>query len=211
MLALCVLAWSACGTLSMKPPESKAPLKKLAVQGHSPSRAARDRELSIGSARVSDVAGTVIYPPGLTAYGRMPEQTLWDYHYNVRDGQSALRGECIERVGETRYYGLGETTLDLTCRCFAGQKPVSELSLAQGEGRAILLPAHRFAVFGTRGSQQGRRAREILGYRFKSGRSVGAIDVTKASGAYFGDNLTREEQDALTCLYAGILLHRASR
>jgi len=211
LLALCALFASACGTLSMKLPESKVPLQKQGVQGHAPNRAARDRELSIGSARVSDVGGTTIYPPGLTAYGRMPEQTQWDYSYKIHAGQSSLRGECLERVGETRYYGLGETTLDVTCRCFAGDQPVAELSLARGEGKATLLPAHRFAVFGTHGSKQGKHSREILGYRFQSGRSVGAIDVTKASGAYFGENLAREERDALTCLYAGILLHRAYR
>jgi hypothetical protein len=171
----------------------------------------RDSALSIGSAKVSDVSGTAIYPPGLTAYGRMPDQNAWDYQYKVRDGSSALRGECKEETGEVRYYGLGETTLDVRCSCFVGDKLTGAVEIKRGEGKATLLPAHRFAVFGTRGSKQGKRSREILGYRFQSGKSVAAVDVTKSSAAYFTDNLTSDEQQTLTCLYAGILLHRPHR
>jgi hypothetical protein len=208
---LATLLVSGCGTLSMKPPESKLRVRSVAVHGHAPSRSGRDSKLRIGAAEVSDVTGTAIYPPGLTAYGRMPEQALWNYTYRVREGASALRGECVEEVGEVRYYGLGETTLDVSCRCFAGDKPAAEVSIKGVDGKATLLPAHRFAVFGTRGSKQGKRSREVLGYRFQSGSSIGGVDVTKASGAFYGDNLSSEEQHALTCLYAGILLHRASR
>lgn len=202
---------SGCATLSMKPPETKLNLRRVAVEGHDPNHGSRDSELRIGGANVVDVAGTAIYPPGLTAYGRMPEQTRWDYHYTVHDGASALRGQCVEQVGETRYYGLGETTLDVNCRCLAGESAVAELDLKHGQGKATLYTVHRFAVFGTHGSAQGKSAREILGYRFQSGKSIAAVDVTKASGAYYADNLSSDEQKALTCLYAGILLHRAKR
>jgi hypothetical protein len=211
LIGLGALLLSACGALSMKPPKTPLPMRTVAVHGHAPSNTGRDSELSIGTAKVSEVAGTAIYPPGLTAYGRMPDQTAWNYQYKVRDGQSALRGECVEQVGEVRYYGLGETTLDVSCHCFAGDQAAGEVSIKRGEGKATLLPAHRFAVFGTRGAKQGGRSREILGYRFQSGKSVGAIDVTKLSGAYYADNLSSDEQHALTCLYAGILLHRAHR
>lgn len=195
----------------MKPPATSLPLHTVAVQGHVPRHDGRDSELSIGGAKISEVKGTAIYPPGLTAYGRMPDQSRWDYQYQVHDGQRALRGECTEQAGEVRYYGLGETTLDVSCRCFVADQPVAELQIERGAGKATLLPAHRFAVYGTHGSKQGRQAREILGYRLQSGKSIGAVDVTKTSGAYYAENLSREEQDALTCLYAGILLHRAHR
>jgi hypothetical protein len=211
LLIVGALCASGCATLSMKPPDTKLKLRSVAVQGHDPNHARRDSELQIGSASVVDVGGTAIYPPGLTAYGRMPEQTRWDYHFKVQDGAGGQRGECVEQVGEVRYYGLGETTLDVNCRCFVGQNQTAELNITRGEGKATLLPAHRFAVYGTRGSKQGKHSREILGYRFQSGKSLGAVDVTKASGAYYADNLSRDEQDALTCLYAGILLHREKR
>lgn len=211
LLLVIGFAASGCATLSMKLPQTKLNLRRVAVEGHDPNHASRDSELRIGSANVVDVGGTAIYPPGLTAYGRMPEQTHWDYHYTVRDGASALRGQCVEQVGETRYYGLGETMLDVHCRCLAGETPVAELDIQRGQGKATLLPAHRFAVFGTRGSQQGKSSREVLGYRFQSGKSIAAVDVTRASGAYYADNLSSDEQKALTCLYAGILLHRAKR
>lgn len=209
--AVASLATSACATLHMKPPT--APVRVLArpVSGHVPSHTTRDSALSIGTSTVGDVTGTVIYPAGLTASGRMPEQTHWSYQYQVREGKRALRGECEEDVGEVRYYGLGETTLDVSCRCFSGPSPVAEGFVRRGAGKATLLPGHRFAVFGTRGAQNGDRAREILGYRFQSGKSVGAIDVTKAAVAYYGENLSPDEQHALTCLYAGLLLHRARR
>lgn len=210
-LALAALLVSACGQLTMKAPQTPLALRKVAVLGHSPRHDGRDRELSIGSAKVSDVKGTAIYPPGLTAYGRVPDQSQWDYQYQVRDGQRTLRGECSERAGEVRYYGLGETTLDVSCRCSVAERQVAEISIVRGAGNATISPAQRFAVFGTRGSQQGKEAREILGYRFQSGKSVGAVDVTKSSGAYYAENLSPEERDALTCLYAGILLHRAHR
>jgi hypothetical protein len=211
VIVLGALLASGCTKLSMKPPQTPLALHAVAVQGHIPNHASRDSELSIGTAKVSEVTGTAIYPPGLTAYGRMPDQREWNYQYKVRDGQSALRGECLERVGETRYYGLGETTLDVSCRCFAATTQVAEVNLRGGEGKATLAPAHRFAVFGTRGAKQGGSSREILGYRFQSGQSVAAIDVTKASGAYYADNLSQDEQHAFTCLFAGVLLHRANR
>jgi hypothetical protein len=210
-LGLVVVLLGGCATLTMKPPETPLALRTVPVHGHAPSHGSRDSKLSIGTAKISEVKGTPIYPPGMTAYGRMPEQTVWKYQYKVHDGPSALRAECVEQVGEVRYYGLGQTNLDVTCRCFRADQPVADVAITHGEGKATLLPAHRFAVFGTRAAQQGKRAGEILGYRFQSGKSVGAIDVTKAALAYYAENLSSDERHVLTCLYAGILLHRAHR
>jgi len=220
--ALLLLVLSGCAALNMKPPESAQRVSTAPVNGHAPSHTSRDQALTIGAAKVRDVKGTPIYPAGLTAYGRMPDQTHWDYQYQVRDGSSVLRGECAEQVGEVRYYGLGETLLDVSCRCFLGQRPVADLNVTGGAGKATLfgspantsaraLPDQRFAVFGTRGAEGGKSSRDILGYRFQSGKNVGAIDVTKAARAYYGEGLSKDDQRVLTCLYAGLLLHRPRR
>ena len=154
----------------------------------------------------------------LGATARGGDDPIW-HDLSVRRGSFTLVTENDKYfAGTDRHYTngfkllwLGETTLDVHCRCLAGENPLAELDLQRGAGKATLLPAHRFAVYGTRGSKQGKSSRDILGYRFQSGKSVAAIDVTKASGAYYADNLSPEEQKALTCLYAGILLHRAKR
>lgn len=205
-----LLLLAGCGTLTMKPPTSEKPLARVNVEGHSPSLSHRDEELRLGRFTVDDVEGTPIYPPGLTAYGRMPEQDLWKYTYQVSDGKQTLRGECQETVGEVRYYGLGDTTLDVHCRCLAGERLQAELRVNRGKGKALITPGHRFAVFGTRGSAQGRRSRAILGYKLQSGTSVAAVDVTKQAATYAAA-LPPEQELPMACMYAGLLLHRPNR
>jgi hypothetical protein len=201
----------------MKPPVSQTPLTRVSVKGHTPSLSYRDRELRIGRYRVADVSGTPILPAGMTAYGRMPDQTEWNYQYLVGGNGKQLRGECKENVGEVRYFGLGETTLDVHCRCYQspkpveGEKPVAEVYVQRGQGKAWINPDHRFAVFGTRGSAQGKRSRIILGYRLQSGTSVGAVDVTKEAAVYTSASLPSQDELPLTCLYAALLLHRPQR
>jgi hypothetical protein len=206
-----VLLLTGCGTLTMKPPISDKPLARVKVEGHSPSLSHRDEELRLGRFTVDDVEGTPIFPPGLTAYGRMPEQDLWKYTYQVSDGKKKLRGECQETVGEVRYYGLGDTTLDVHCRCLSGDKVQAELRVNRGKGKALIAPGHRFAVFGTRGSAEGRRSRAILGYKLQSGSTLAAVDVTKRAATYTTAALPPEQELPLACVYAGLLLHRPNR
>lgn len=198
-------------TLTMKRPESSGSLQSVPVRGHSPSLTARDRELRIGEAKVDHVEGTRIYPAGLTAYGRLPEQKEWDYQFEIHGATETLRGECHEVVGKTRYYGLGETTLDVACRCLLGNELRAEIRIEDGRGKASIAPDHRFAVFGTRASAQGKRAHSILGYRFQSGKSVAAVDVTKRARGYIGVSLPPEQRLPMQCLFAGLLLHRPRR
>jgi hypothetical protein len=211
---LCLgLSWllsTGCG-LTMKPPVGAEPLTRVKVEGHTPSLTYRDSELRIGRFWVDDVDGTAILPAGMTAYGRMPEQTEWKYQYNVGDGKHKLRGECVETVGEVRFYGLGETTLDVHCRCLAGDTLKAELRVSRGKGKAQIMPAQHFAVFGTRGSAEGKRSRAILGYRLQSGRTLAAVDVTKQAATYVPAGLPAEDELPLTCLFGGLLLHRPNR
>lgn len=202
---------SGCGALTMKPPVSDKPLARVAVQGHTPSVSRRDEELRFGRYRVDNVEGTAIYPPGLTAYGRMPDQDSWKYTYQVSDGHKKLRGECNETVGEVRYYGLGETTLDVHCRCLSGENVQAEIRVTRGQGKALIVPGQRFAVFGTRGSAQGKRSRAILGYKLQSGATLAAVDVSKQAATYTQAGLPAEQELPLACLFGGLLLHRPNR
>ena len=195
----------------MKPPVSNSPLTRVKVEGHNPSLSYRDSELRIGRYKVDGVEGTPILPAGMTAYGRLPDQTEWKYQYVIQDGSKKLRGECKEEVGEVRYFGLGETTLDVHCRCLSGATVKADVYVQRGKGKAWLSSGHRFAVFGTRGSAQGKRSRAILGYRVQSGTSVGGVDVTKEAAVYTSATLPRADELPLTCLYAGLLLHRPNR
>ncbi|HEX6243867.1 MAG TPA: hypothetical protein VFZ61_23290, partial [Polyangiales bacterium] len=143
--------------------------------------------------------------------------TEWKYQYLVKGGGKQLRGECKENVGEVRYFGLGETTLDVHCRCYQsakpveGEKPTADVYVQRGQGKAWISPNQRFAVFGTRGSAQGKRSRVILGYRLQSGVTLGAVDVTKKAVVYTSASLAKQDELPLTCLYAGLLLHRPQR
>lgn len=204
------LLWG-CSPLTMKPPSTHSPLRQQEVKGHTPSLSYRDSELRIGRFKVDEVEGTPILPAGMTAYGRLPDQTEWKYQYVIRDGKGQLRGECKEEVGEVRYFGLGETTLDVHCRCLAGTTVKADVYVQRGQGKGWLAPGQRFAVFGTRGSAQGKRSRAILGYRFQSGKATGAVDVTKRASVYYSAGLPPGDELPLTCLYAGLLLHRPNR
>ena len=200
-----------CAPLTMKPPTSHSPFKQVKVEGHTPSLSYRDSELRIGPYRVGDIEGTPILPAGMTAYGRLPDQTEWKYQYVIRDTKKQLRGECKEEVGEVKYFGLGETTLDVHCRCLSGATVKADVYVQRGKGKGWLAPGHKFAVFGTRGSTQGKRSRAILGYRFESGKATGAVDVTKRATVFSSTSLSPEDELPLTCLYAGLLLHRPNR
>jgi hypothetical protein len=200
-----------CGTLTMQPPTAHSPFKQVEVEGHTPSLSYRDNELRIGRYQVADVEGTPILPAGMTAYGRLPDQTEWKYQYVIRDGARQLRGECKEEIGEVRYFGLGETTLDVHCRCLTGATVKGDVYVQRGKGKAWLAPGHRFAVFGTHGSAEGKRSRAILGYRFQSGVATGAVDVTKRARVFSSASLPPEQELPLACLYAGLLLHRPNR
>jgi len=208
-----VFLLSGCGALTMKPPTpiDHKSLTRVRVEGHSPSLSHRDDELRLGRFTVDDVEGTPIFPPGRTAYGRMPQQDQWKYTYQVSDGKKKLRGECEETVGEVRYYGLGDTTLDVHCRCLSGESVQAELRVNRGKGKALIAPGHRFAVFGTRGSAQGSRSRAILGYKLQSGTTLAAVDVTKQAATYTAAALPPEQELPLACVYAGLLLHRPNR
>jgi hypothetical protein len=210
-LGLACLLMTGCAGLAMKAPVSTPPLKRIEVDGHSPSLTHRDDELRVAHYRIDYLEGTPIMPAGMTAYGRMPDQTEWKYSYDVSDGKHKLSGACVETVGEVRYYGLGETTLDVNCRCFEGETLKAELHVARGKGKAQISPAHRFAVFGTRASAEGKRSRAILGYRLQSGRVLAAVDVTKRAAVYTSANLPPEDELPLTCLFGGLLMHRPNR
>lgn len=199
---------SGCLGLSMKPPAKGDDARVVQVSDYRPSASARDHELAIGAAKVDDVAGTPIYPPGLAAYGRVPDNDKWQYTFSAAEGGHRLRGECTEQVGEVRFFGVGDIMLDLRCSCFEGDKRAATLTVVSGKGEAVLPGNARFAVKETRESEQGRRSRAVLGYRLAGAAGEGGIDTTRQARAYYPAQLVEAQRLPLTCLYAALLLHR---
>jgi len=191
----------------MKPPAKGDP-KVVTVHEYAPAASMRDHQLSIGAAQVSDVKGTPIHPPGMTAYGRVLDQDKWDYTFTLREGGRSLRAECTEQVGDVRFFALGAVMLDLRCSCFEGSARLATLAVVNGKGSAVLPGNMHYAVSETRQSKQGRSARSVLGYNFHAATGTGAIDITRQALAYMPKQLSEEQRLPLTCLYAALLLHR---
>jgi hypothetical protein len=195
-----------CGGLTLKRPPAVLP-SALPVKGHRPTETHRDERLQIGSYQIGEVDGTPILPAGLSAYGRVQEQTRWDYHFEMRGHGKLLRGECTEKVGDVRFYGFGQVLLDLSCRCLDGGAQVAQLELAQEKG-SVTLPGSRYAIRASRQSEQGKGSRNVLGYRLSGGLGDGAVDTTKHARAYLPKQITETDKGPLTCVYAALLLHR---
>jgi hypothetical protein len=201
---------SGCMKLSMKPPDKGVEPQLVKVSDYSPSPSSRDHQLSIGAAKLGDVSGTPIVPPGLSAYGRIAEQDKWNYKFTLREGKHGLRAECTEQPGAVRFFAVGEIMLDLRCTCFEGDKRVATLALASGKGEAVLEGNAHYRLSESRQSKEGRKSRAVLGYRFDAvkGGGAGGIDVSRRPLAYLPIGLLPEQRLPLTCLYAALLLHR---
>jgi hypothetical protein len=197
---------SGCAGLALKRPQAAQP-SALPVKGHAPSDTQRDRRLQIGSYEVSAVSGTPMLPAGLSAYGRVQEQTEWDYRFEVRGHGKLLRAECTERVGSVRFYGFGQVLLDLSCRCVDGATQAAALKLVEEKG-SVTLPGSRYALRASRQSQQGKASRNVLGYRLSGGLGEGAVDTTKHARAYLPKDVPEADRGPLVCVYAALLLHR---
>lgn len=205
MIALALLA-GGCGGLTLKRPQAVRP-SALPIEGYSPTDTRRVARLDIASYQVREVSGTPILPPGLTAYGRVQDQSEWDYRFELAGRGKLLRGECHEKVGAVRFYGFGQVLLDLDCRCFDGGAKVAELRLADEKG-SVTLPSSRYAIRASRQSEQGKSSRTVLGYRLSGGRGEGAVDTTKHARAYLPKDLPEADEVPLVCVYAALLLHR---
>lgn len=205
-----LLLLSGCLKLSMKPPEKGVDPHVVKVSEYSPSPSSRDHQLSIGAAKVGDVTGTPIVPPGMAAYGRIAEKDKWSYAFTLREGNKTMRGECTEQAGAVRFFAVGAIMLDLRCACFEGDKRLSTLTLVSGKGEAVLTGDARYQVLESRNSKEGGSSRAVLGYRFQArkGSGAGAIDVSRRPLAYFPNGLLAEQRLPLTCLYAALMLHR---
>jgi hypothetical protein len=195
-----------CAGLTLKRPQAVLP-SALPVKGHVPTETHRDERLQIGSYQVSEVSGTPILPAGLSAYGRVQEQTRWDYRFELRGHGKLLRGECIEKVGEVRFYGFGDVLLDLSCRCVDAGAQVAQVELVREKG-SVTLPGSRYAIRASRLSEQGKSSRSVLGYRLSGGLGDGAVDTTKHARAYLPAKIGESDKGPLTCVYAALLLHR---
>lgn len=197
---------SGCAGLSLKRPQAVQP-SALPVKGHAPTDTHRDQRLQIGSYEVSEVSGTPMLPAGLSAYGRVQEQSEWDYRFEVRGHGKLLRGECTEKVGSVRFYGFGQVLLDLSCRCVDGATKAAELKLVEEKG-SVTLPGSRYAIRASRQSEQGKASRNVLGYRLSGGVGDGAVDTTKHARAYLPKDVPEADKGPLVCVYAALLLHR---
>lgn len=200
------LLLAGCAGLSLKRPQAVKP-SALPIKGHTPTETHRDERLEIASFQVREVSGTPILPPGLAAYGRVQEQSHWQYRFELRGRGKLLRAECSEKVGDVRFYGFGQVLLDLECRCFDAGTRVAELKLADEKG-SVSLPGSRYAIRASRQSEQGKGARNVLGYRLSGGLGEGAVDTTKHARAYLPKSLPESDEAPLVCLYAALLLHR---
>lgn len=211
--ALCIALCTLCGgcRLSMKPPAQGVDPKVVEVHDYRPPQNTRPDALRIGAAQVSDVSGTAIHPPGLTAYGRARDQDRWEYTFTLKDGPHQLRGECSENVGKVRWYGIGEVMLNLRCSCFEGATRVTSLSVKEGSGEAQLPGGERYTVTLSRDSKEGRYSRGVLGYLVRGASGEGGVDVTRDARAYYPHELPEEQRLPLTCAYAALLLHRPTK
>jgi hypothetical protein len=195
-----------CAGMSLKRPQAVLP-SAWPVKGHAANDTHRDERLQIGSFVVDEVDGTPILPAGLSAYGRVQEQSEWKYQFSVHGGGKLLRGECLERVGDVRFFGFGEKLLDLECRCRDGSAQVAELKLAHEQGSVTLAGSH-YALRASRQSEQGKSSRYVLGYRLSGGLGEGAVDTTAHPRAYVPKGVSPTDKPPLACVYAALLLHR---
>ena len=195
-----------CAGLTLKRPQAVLP-SALPIKGHVPTETHRDQRLQIGSYQVGEVSGTPILPAGLSAYGRVQEQSQWNYRFELRGHGKLLRGECTEKVGVVRFYGFGQVLLNLACRCVDAGAQVAQLELAEEKG-TVTLPGSRYAIRASRQSEQGKGSRNVLGYRLSGGVGDGAVDTTKHARAYLPKNIAETDKGPLTCVYAALLLHR---
>ncbi len=208
-LLLCSALAGGCANLRLKRPQAALP-SALPVKGHSPTQTHRDQRLSIGSYEVGEVSGTPVLPAGLSAYGRVQEQSEWNYQFRVKGHGKVLRGECTEKVGDVRFYGFGQTLLDLGCRCYEGTEQTAELKLV-GEKGSVTLAGSRYALAASRESEQGKFSRDVLGYRLSGGLGEGGVDTTKRARAYLPKQVAEADKAPLTCVYAALLLHRPKK
>jgi hypothetical protein len=204
---LCGALASGCAHQGLKRPRAVQP-SALPIKGHTANATQRDQHLQIGSYQLADLAGTPILPSGMRSYGRMQEQNEWKYSFSLKGQGKLLQAECVEKVGDVRFFGLGQVTLDLDCRCAQAGAQVAQLTLAHQKGSVELAQSQRFTLEASRESQQGKSSSDVLGYQLSGAQGDGAVDVTKQPHAYLPKDLAEANRAPLVCMYAALLLHR---
>jgi hypothetical protein len=196
----------------LKTPAFVSSAQELKVQGYEPdTHRLREPNIALGSYQVTDIGRESDKLPSVRAGGHAPHSRHEAYRFDLHATGRTLHGECI---ADARKHPLGgaiapETRLSCTCR-EAGLDRMS-LHLANGKGTAQAGSA-AYQLSALHQSQRSSRVSETLGYAFKGAQGSGAVDVSAPGRAWLpAANLSEDEQLALVCGYASLLVHRPLR
>jgi hypothetical protein len=207
LVLLAVLA-AGCKPVRLKTPDFVAGARELQVRGYKRgSHGFRESDIALGSYRVTGIDHDWDRSTSVKAGPRASESRKKAFRFDLRAEGRTLRGECTEEARRQGIGGFLSAKIALRCACSEGEAPRLSLAL-DGRSGTVQAAGVAYQVAELRDSASGGKVREALGYELRGPVARGAVDVSASGRAWLPTGVSADEELALVCAYASLLLYR---